>query len=852
MKKTSSFWMIASILFVTVASAAERQKLQSRAPEAVARLHLQPIGRLPSTNRLNLVIGLPLRNQADLGILMGQLYDPASTNFHRYLTPAQFTAKFGPTEADYQAVINFAKTNGLQVVGTYDSRVMLDVSATVSDIEKAFHVTLRTYQHPTEPRQFYAPDVEASVDTSLPILSVSGLDNYVLPHPMAHLKTKTGTAVPATGTGPGGNYRGYDFRNAYAPGVSLTGTGQNLGLVEFEGYYASDITTYENQAGLPNVPLQIYFMDGYNSGNTPNPNDTNGVAECSLDIEMVISMAPGLTKLYVFEGNVTDHILGSMVTNTQINQFSSSWGMNNDATAAQYLQQMQTQGQSFFQASGDGDAYVTFPIYWPADDPNVTSVGGTELTMNGSGASYGSETVWNSGFDANGPWCCNGQNSNNAYWGSGGGVSSIYSIPFWQQSVNMTAVGGSSSMRYLPDVALTADDVWVNYMNGLSGSFMGTSCAAPLWAGFTALVNEQATNQSVPSVGFINPALYAIAQSSVYTSCFHDTTTGNNTWPGSPSKYYSATGYDLCTGWGTPTGSNLINSLTGARRIISVTGNLNFGSVQEGTTAQRTLTIWSEGGNANLDVSSISYPNGFSGAWSGTIWLDGSVNVTVTFSPTAITSYGGTVTVNSDRTSGVNTIAASGAGISTLPPPVSPFPIAPFSVVYSFPYAPGPWASGSNPEAGLVQGSDGNFYGTTTYGGASGWGVVFRLTASGNNQTLYSFPGRSGGQAAGYPVAPLIQGTDGNFYGTTKFGGVSFAGSVFQITSGGSFANLYSFRGLSDGCQPMAPLIQATDGNFYGTSSGCGNGCGGTAFKMTSSGAFTLLNDFGLVSRICG
>jgi len=548
-------------LLAAPASAAERHVLHSRTHAAVA--NMTALGRLPAANRLNLIIGLQVRNQAALDTLLQELYDPASTNFHRYLTQDQFTANFGPTEADYQAIINFAKTNGLQVDRTYDNRRMVDVSAAVPDIEKAFQVTLRTYFDPIEQRQFYAPDVEASLDPSLPILDVSGLDNYVVSHPMLRKKPDNAAAGTAGGTGPGGNYRGYDFRTAYAPNVTLTGTGQNVGLVEREGYYLSDITTYESQAtpSLPNVPLQNIYMDGYNSGNSPNHGDTNGVAECSLDIEMAISMAPGLAKVYVFEGSTADHILGAMVTNTQIKQFSTSWGLSQDATAESLFQTMQAQGQSFFTASGDGLAYVYFPIPWPLDDVNIVSVGGTTLSMNGSAASYASDTVWNSGyFGANNYWYGNGQSG---YWGSGGGVSTSYSIPPWQQSVNMSGNGGSTAWRNIPDVALTANDVWVNYDNGLSGSFVGTSCAAPLWAGFTALVNEQAASQGLPSVGFLNPAFYAIGQSPIYNTAFHDVTTGNNFWPQSPSQYSATTGYDLGTGWGTPNGQGMIDALVG-------------------------------------------------------------------------------------------------------------------------------------------------------------------------------------------------------------------------------------------------------------------------------------------------
>jgi subtilase family serine protease len=138
--------------------AAERRVLGGQVPAAVARL--QPIGRLPAARRLNLAIGLPLRNREGLTSLAQQIYDRRSTNFHRYLTPEQFAERFAPSEQDYQTAMHFARTNGLEIIGTYDSRMLFDVSGNVSDIEKAFHFTMRTYRHPTEDREFYAPDAE--------------------------------------------------------------------------------------------------------------------------------------------------------------------------------------------------------------------------------------------------------------------------------------------------------------------------------------------------------------------------------------------------------------------------------------------------------------------------------------------------------------------------------------------------------------------------------------------------------------------------------------------------------------------------------------------------------------------
>jgi hypothetical protein len=177
--------------------------------------------------------------------------------------------------------------------------------------------------------------------------------------------------------------------------------------------------------------------------------------------------------------------------------------------------------------------------------------------MNGAGASYASETVWNLGYSPP-AWSLNG----NGYIGSGGGVSTYYSIPSWQQGINMATNQGSTTMRNIPDVALTASGILVVANNAQPETGVGgTSAAAPLWAGFAALVNQQAANTFKPPVGFLNPAIYAIGKSPNYAAAFHDITTGNNYSAGSPANYPAVPGYDLCTGWGTPNGQNLINAL---------------------------------------------------------------------------------------------------------------------------------------------------------------------------------------------------------------------------------------------------------------------------------------------------
>src|SRR5271157_5349683 len=146
------------------AKAADRQTLHGHVPRAISALNLAATGRLPANKTLQLAIGLPWRNQLVFNDFLEDLYTPGSPNFRNYLTPRQFTDRFGPTEQDYQTLIEFARTNGLTVSGTHPNRKLLDVSASVADIERIFHVTMRVYQHPTEARTFFAPDVEPSLD----------------------------------------------------------------------------------------------------------------------------------------------------------------------------------------------------------------------------------------------------------------------------------------------------------------------------------------------------------------------------------------------------------------------------------------------------------------------------------------------------------------------------------------------------------------------------------------------------------------------------------------------------------------------------------------------------------------
>lgn len=546
-----------SLLLLPAFAAAQMKTLHDHVPSAISRFNLQPVGQLPPDTNLTLAISLPLQNQPALDALLSQIYDPGSTNYHRYLKPGEFAQRFGPTAEDYQKVIDFAQNHGMTVVCAYSNRMLLDVSGKVSDIQNAFGVTLRTYHHPTESRDFYAPDTDPTVSADLPVFHITGLDNYFIPHPMLLKKevlngsssSYSFDAKPDLGSGPGGTYMGKDFRAAYAPGVALNGAGQKVALFELDGYYTSDILSYELQAGLPSLTLTNISVDG----GVPTPS-VNGDVEVSLDIEMDISMATNAPEILVYEApngfqNSPVDELNRIASDDLADQISSSWGIGDNPSYDVYYMQMALQGQSFFQASGDDDAYYSGILEW-ADDTNITLVGGTTLSTTGPVGSWSSETVWN-------------EYSEGGSGGSGGGTNfNGIPIPAWQQGISMIANQGSTTLRNVPDVALTADNIYVVADNGQELAVGGTSCAAPLWAAYTALINQQAIANNEPTVGFLNPAIYAIGKGTNYQNCFHDITTGNNTNLVVGNKYFAVPGYDLCTGWGTPNGSNLINALT--------------------------------------------------------------------------------------------------------------------------------------------------------------------------------------------------------------------------------------------------------------------------------------------------
>ncbi len=223
LKNSITLFLWTLFLLPVCVRAAGNQQLEGHIPAAVANSTL--LRDADDREVFHLAIGLPLRNQVALDSLIKNLYDPKSSQYRQFLNPQLFTSMFGPTSGDYQKLINFAKANGLSITKTSPNQTLLDITATAADIRRVFHTQLHYYSRP-DGTEFYAPNSEPSVDLDLPILHISGLDNYSLPHDNMKIKGPIGLkgilpstpikTSPSTGTGPDGFYWGFDYRNIYA------------------------------------------------------------------------------------------------------------------------------------------------------------------------------------------------------------------------------------------------------------------------------------------------------------------------------------------------------------------------------------------------------------------------------------------------------------------------------------------------------------------------------------------------------------------------------------------------------------------------------------------------------------
>jgi hypothetical protein len=553
-------------------------------------------GPIPLTSSIDLDIGLPVRdgeNGERLRAAVRAVSDPHSPSYRHYLTQAEFTEQYGASDADYDQLIAWAKSSGFAIVKTFPNRLMLAVHGNVAQIEQALHANLVLRQR-YDGSSFVTVDREPSIDLTLPILRIGGLDDFVVP--TSQLSTNGSFAV----SGQANAYAAADLRAAYL-GVgstcqTLTGVGQVIGIFSFQDFNQTDITAYDGLQIPPINPANILPSTLIAGG--PIQFGAGSTIEAWLDIEMAQAMAPN-AKIAVFENDIYSNLFNfghadaafhAMATSTpQLTVASNSWDLGRDGSEQQALYQMAMQGVSFFDASGDSGS---------ADDPQdfrdldaITLVGGTFLNTNPltSGTPpypnpyyLPPENTWNKvafGLSSNGgatqggvmngtqnlpeeglpvfvsfgdfpacgcfpyPFCC----------------GPPIPIPYYQSQVpfNGGPAGNLGQFRTYPDVAMAASNLGI-VANATTQASGGTSGAAPLWAGFMALANELSVSQHAGLIGFANPVLYALGITSgsspdLYKACFNDINDGVSNGRFGDPGYKSVPGYDMATGWGSPT-----------------------------------------------------------------------------------------------------------------------------------------------------------------------------------------------------------------------------------------------------------------------------------------------------------
>jgi len=512
------------------------------------------------TQQLNLSIGMQLRNSSGLDSLLNAIYDPNSPQYHQYLTPDQFNQLFAPTSDQVQQVISYLQSQGMTVTSVAPNNLLIDATATVSQVQQAFSVQINTYQAGNH--TFYANTASPSVPTSISqlITSIGGLDNSVQYHPLyqrmiKHIQNHGSALATPGGFGPKdltGAYNATPLQNA-----GIQGDNQNVALFELDGYQQSDVAQYFQNYGLATPNITTVPVDGFSG--TPG----QGAIEVELDMEVVGALAPHANQI-VYEGPNTTQGLNDtynqIVHDNKAHIVSISWGLCEAYSGAAELQTLDTifkqgaaQGITFFAAAGDSGAYDcgdgTLGVDSPASDPNVTGVGGTNLQLN-AGA-YGSESVWSNPSDI--------QRSPNGV-GGGGGVSNTFPQPSWQ-----TGSGVQSGNREVPDVTADADPAtgYATYCTVTNAgcpstgwiTIGGTSAAAPLWAGSLALIDQYLQSQGKAIVGSANPTLYGLFNAQQQSPAYHDVTSGNNL------HYNAGPGYDMASGIGSPDVNNIAHDL---------------------------------------------------------------------------------------------------------------------------------------------------------------------------------------------------------------------------------------------------------------------------------------------------
>jgi kumamolisin len=457
------------------------------------------------------------------------------------LTREEFVARFGPDAADVDKVRAFAAANDLTVEAVDPARRTIVLSGTVAQFQTAFGVNLRKFSGPSGEFRGRIGSIHLPDELQGVVRAVLGMDSR--PQARPHFRRRGGPKHGAVPSATAVSYTPKQVAAFYGFPTEVTGAGECVAIIELGGGYESaDLTTYFQANGVSPAPTVVSVgVDG--GANAPTGSADGPDGEVDLDIEVVGTVAPGARIAVYFAPNTDQGFIDAVTTavhdtTNKPSVVSISWGGPESTWTQQSLtalddalQAAATLGVTVCVASGDNGSsdgessgdHVDFP----ASSPHALACGGTSLRA--SGAQIASETVWNDGSGGG---------------AGGGGVSTVFALPAFQNGLNATRTSEAATplaMRGVPDVAGDADpqtgyDIRIDGQNTVIG---GTSAVAPLWSALIALVNQARGS----SAGYVHPQLYASAAS------FNDITQGNN------GDFQATTGWDACTGMGSPKGS---------------------------------------------------------------------------------------------------------------------------------------------------------------------------------------------------------------------------------------------------------------------------------------------------------
>jgi hypothetical protein len=654
--------------------------------------------------RMILSLQLAPEKKAQLDQLLDKQQDPSAPEYHRWLTPEEYGAQFGPSDADVATITGWLQSHGFAIDEVGAGRTTINFSGTVSQVEQTFHTQMKDFTIDGVVRHANA------TDPSIPRALTNVVAGVVSMHNIPRKAMNTGVKplgqsvrrndfTSSTGAhymSPGDFSVIYNVNALYNAGI--TGQGQTIAVVGRTHPSATNWSTFRSTMSLPANPPQVVV-----NGTDPGDLGANEDGEADLDVEWSGAVAKNATIKFVASAStsstdgvdlsaqyIVNNNLAPVMT-TSFGQCESSMGSGENAFYNNLWSQAASQGITAFVSTGDagaagcnggGDTSGSgLAVSGLASTPYNVAVGGTQFvdatgtywsSANSAGdvsaLGYIPETVWNeSGSVAS---CPAGDTCSNL-WAGSGGVSSIYAKPSWQVAPGVPNDG----KRDIPDVSLTAagHDGYLVYSQGSLQAIGGTSASTPSFAGLMALIVQKTGTRQ----GNANPRLYQLGAAQyggAGPAVFHDTTTGNNSVPG-VTGYSAAPGYDLATGLGSVDAAALANNWSGtATPSFTVSASPNALSLSAGSSSSVAINTAISGGfNGAIALAASGLPTGATASLSpATIAAPGSGSASLSLSTTSTTPAGNytiTVTGTSGALSGSTSIAltitsgSSGGGI---------------------------------------------------------------------------------------------------------------------------------------------------------------------------------------------